>query len=662
MDSAGVDMLNEGILLRKKNKKMVFFNYFILVLVIILLTTTAFITYSQMDFDADGLSNGEELKLNTDPRAEDTSGDGVRDKEAVDHWMDPTVKYPDHFVNSFSLAKAESEDLADKLALTLLHDDNISKREKDFLALFDELYRLDERNFYTVSFSILKDYKIAPYEFDFLDALNNVTRDFQNTSNKLVDHYLEDQHLSNDDSRYLSYLDDHFDIKYSLLSEGGRLTSHEFNYIEVLSDDHRGVKEQILPLGYHQDGMISWQEDFLLNDRDLDGLITKVEMEIGTKPFNADTDDDGKDDGLEYLSLNTDPTDPDTDSDMISDGTEIDRYGTDPLNNDTDGDGLTDGEEVYLLWSDPTLPEYKLSDIWNDLTKDGKRDENDLSYIREITTNLHNIKEQIMGRDYHIDGSINRTELDRVQDPDSDGLITALEVKIGTDPYNPDTDGDGLFDGWEVYGYKQPGRKGVPLNEYGADPLRKDIFIEMIGREKLSVSQKKQIIQTFKEAPVSNPDGTTGIDIHIDDDTENYSLGGENPGISEYGYNLVWKEHPRYGVFYFCKVIDVDGYAGTGRVFGYNFQIDPDYLKNTRYFTHELGHNILGNLDPENILDEEDKIHSKYVGYGMYKTPGDIDYHPNVWNEIDRDGILGLPPKMKTEIWQGRDWMVYYGG
>ncbi len=36
------------------------------------------------------------------------------------------------------------------------------------------------------------------------------------------------------------------------------------------------------------------------------------------------------------------------------------------------------------------------------------------------------------------------------QDKDNDGLSTLEEMKAGTDPENPDTDGDGMPDGWEV--------------------------------------------------------------------------------------------------------------------------------------------------------------------------------------------------------------------
>ncbi|MBI4323698.1 MAG: metallophosphoesterase family protein [Chloroflexi bacterium] len=42
-------------------------------------------------------------------------------------------------------------------------------------------------------------------------------------------------------------------------------------------------------------------------------------------------------------------------------------------------------------------------------------------------------------------------------DPDSDGLSTAEEIRLGTDPFKADTDGDQLPDGWEV--------------QYGLNPL-----------------------------------------------------------------------------------------------------------------------------------------------------------------------------------------------
>ncbi|MFN9246233.1 MAG: hypothetical protein ACK6DS_04070, partial [Planctomycetota bacterium] len=60
-------------------------------------------------------------------------------------------------------------------------------------------------------------------------------------------------------------------------------------------------------------------------------------------------------------------------------------------------------------------------------------------------------------------------------DADFDGLLEAEENMLGTDLLNRDTDGDGLWDGWEA-------RKLVPVVGTKldmADPLRLDIFVQV---------------------------------------------------------------------------------------------------------------------------------------------------------------------------------------
>jgi hypothetical protein len=97
----------------------------------------------------------------------------------------------------------------------------------------------------------------------------------------------------------------------------------------------------------------------------------------------------------------------------------------------------------------------------------------------------------------------------------------------GTSPTNADTDGDGIKDGDEVLGTLQ----GLALNALGAKPLRKDIFVEADWMDSASGNQwcsnrsysmqptayeVNKVKNAFAAAPVSNPDGSTGVDFIMD--------------------------------------------------------------------------------------------------------------------------------------------------
>ena len=85
-----------------------------------------------------------------------------------------------------------------------------------------------------------------------------------------------------------------------------------------------------------------------------------------------------------------------------------------------------------------------------------------------------------------------------------------------------DTDGDGLLDTWESAGLTVGG-VFVDLPAMGADPMHKDIFVEIdnmgasSGHDHAPAPNAIQmIVDAFNAAPVSNPDGNTGIHLHVD--------------------------------------------------------------------------------------------------------------------------------------------------
>ncbi|MGB8648086.1 MAG: hypothetical protein WCF84_22815 [Anaerolineae bacterium] len=102
------------------------------------------------------------------------------------------------------------------------------------------------------------------------------------------------------------------------------------------------------------------------------------------------------------------------------------------------------------------------------------------------------------------------------------GVIWVAQV-ISYSSGSQDSDGDGLKDGWELNGYTNSATGAfVNLPAMGANLLHKDLFVEAdymvdaAGNHLPSVNALNDIVWTFDNAPVSNPDGATGVHIHID--------------------------------------------------------------------------------------------------------------------------------------------------
>jgi conserved repeat domain len=85
-----------------------------------------------------------------------------------------------------------------------------------------------------------------------------------------------------------------------------------------------------------------------------------------------------------------------------------------------------------------------------------------------------------------------------------------------------DSDEDTLPDGWETNGVKIGG-VFIDLPAMGANPRHKDLFVHADWMAanggvtfKPKASALSKVIAVFRAAPVSNPDGASGINIHID--------------------------------------------------------------------------------------------------------------------------------------------------
>jgi len=122
-----------------------------------------------------------------------------------------------------------------------------------------------------------------------------------------------------------------------------------------------------------------------------------------------------------------------------------------------------------------------------------------------------------------------------VTDADQDGLSNALETDdgtwssasdAGTDPNVADTDNDGISDGDETLGLAGPN-----LIASGARPTHKDLLVETDWISHAPCSTRptaaslSPAVTGFANAPVANPDGTTGIKLIVD-----YGQGGPFTG------------------------------------------------------------------------------------------------------------------------------------
>jgi hypothetical protein len=216
-------------------------------------------------------------------------------------------------------------------------------------------------------------------------------------------------------------------------------------------------------------------------------------------------------------------------------------------------------------------------------------------------------------------------------DTDGDGLANYLEAQIGTSASNRDTDGDGIFDYQEVIGLKL-GADEEDLPRYGADPRHGDLFVEMDtsfwdgGPEAPTVSDNPATeITVSRMADMfarlsrwSNPDGTTGIRLHVDGNTtcSDPTMCGDWGGTNHYRHECVNPSEAtaranmapwRHGVFHYtlrtCKgASSPDAISAISRIGNTN------NADNGEVWAHELGHQFGLKHHGDPLHPEEGKL------------------------------------------------------
>ncbi|MCY3413585.1 MAG: hypothetical protein INQ03_18225 [Candidatus Heimdallarchaeota archaeon] len=436
------------------------------------------------DTDGDGLADMQELLLGTDPRHVDSDRDGITDGEEFFRFgTNPFLEDTDYdglydgeeiffFHSSPFMRDTDGDGLLDYDEVFVYYSSPADEdSDNDFLTDWEEIfiYYTDPFDSDTDDDFILDGDEVLGYSFEYDGKPYTMYTDplKWDTDNDTVYYNGQIMQAMSDYDEFKARSDptrgdsdsDGIPDGWEVWVGSGKIPDFEPLHLDPLSSDTDG------------DGLFDGQEFVIANittivppyisfiwitpfntsatlaDSDGDLLDDKYELQIGSKPYKMDTDNDSLTDYEEWVIYESSPFTNDTDGDGLDDVSEL--FGfyhpsnpvsliyTQVNNSDSDGDLLPDGAEVYFYDSDPLDPDENDNEIidgfeW-DYDKDGLSD----------------------GEEYYIYSTFSsgRTS-NAILDPDSDkdGLFDGLEVyEIGTDPARWDTDEDTYSDGLEVY-------------------------------------------------------------------------------------------------------------------------------------------------------------------------------------------------------------------
>ncbi len=388
-----------------------------------------------LDTDGDGIKNGDEKLLGTDPNKKDTDGDGIPDGTEIGSVTNPLDTDKDGTIDAL-----DTDDDGDGIP-TKLEDANTDgdgnpatnpvDTDKDgipnYLDTDDDgdgiLTKLEDAN-------LDKDGNPATTP---IDTDGDGKPDYLDANNS-------DGPLADPDGDGLTNAQE--------LAAGTNPNSPDSDNDGI--PDATEIGTGATPRDTDKDGKI----DALDPDDDGDGIPTKMEdsntdgdNNPATNPLNTDadalpnyldSDDDGDGKPTSQEDANTDkdnnPSTNPTDSDGDGKPNYLDKDDTDGPLGDPDGDGVSNADEVKL----GTNPASADSD--GDGLPDGQ----------EVALGTNPLKQDTDG-----DGVPDKVEVDNGTNPldsdtDKDGLTDGQEKILGTNPKSKDSDGDGLIDSAEV--------------------------------------------------------------------------------------------------------------------------------------------------------------------------------------------------------------------
>lgn len=204
-----------------------------------------------------------------------------------------------------------------------------------------------------------------------------------------------------------------------------------------------------------------------------------------------------------------------------------------------------------------------------------------------------------------------------------------------------DTDGDGIPDDWERAG-QTPDGVGLP----GTSTGEMDLYVQIDTGDdipELSDSERDQLRAIWGNMPVENPDGSTGIDLHIvEDDIDEAIQAGTPAQVDQYySEENLGSRHCLYRQVVLGELrtqqriglAEAPGYTAIydgSRYQGY----DGEYPFRSAMITHALLHTITG--------DFEGQTHAE-GGWLEFPSDGNEQLSDSVAEKLERDGFTTTP-------------------